>query len=194
MRKLIAEGETVMDLIKENENLIHCLKELRDELKIEELEKAIRNQEFNDTSYEELIYKKNHELARLFNRIYAVNQKIIDAYEPVKNRVACVSNMGNLPCGIIYMDLPLNRQNYLVQKFYQELFNKYVNNPGKYILLGLVSASNGRVLKIESLDDNERKYAQILDEYLRICFMDEQIEELINCIKMIQFNYISKDE
>ena len=53
-----------MDLI--NENLIHCLKELRDELKIEELEKAIRNQEFNDTSYEELIYKKNHELARLF--------------------------------------------------------------------------------------------------------------------------------
>lgn len=35
---------------------------------------------------------------------------------------------------------------------------------------------------------------QILDEYLRICFMDEQIEELINCIKMIQFNYISKDE
>ena len=49
-------------------------------------------------------------------------------------------------------------------------------------------------LKIESLDDNERKYAQILDEYLRICFMDEQIEELINCIKMIQFNYISKDE
>ena len=42
MRKLIAEGETVMDLIKENENLIHCLKELRDELKIEELEKAIR--------------------------------------------------------------------------------------------------------------------------------------------------------
>ena len=88
----------------------------------------------------------------------------------------------------------LNRQNYLVQKFYQELFNKYVNNPGKYILLGLVPASNGRVLKIESLDDNERKYAQILDEYLRICFMDEQIEELINCIKMIQFNYISKDE
>ncbi len=194
MRKLIAEGETVMDLIKENENLIHCLKELRDELKIEELEKAIRNQEFNDTSYEELIYKKNQELARLFNRIYAVNQKIIDAYEPVKNRVACVSNMGNLPCGIIYMDFPLNRQNYLVQKFYQELFNKYVNNPGKYILLGLVPASNGRVLKIESLDDNERKYAQILDEYLRICFMDEQIEELINCIKMIQFNYISKDE
>lgn len=194
MRKLIAEGETVMDLINENENLIHCLKELRDELKIEELEKAIRNQEFNDTSYEELIYKKNQELARLFNRIYAVNQKIIDAYEPVKNRVACVSNMGNLPCGIIYMDLPLNRQNYLVQKFYQELFNKYVNNPGKYILLGLVPASNGRVLKIESLDDNERKYAQILDEYLRICFMDEQIEELINCIKMIQFNYISKDE
>lgn len=62
MRKLIAEGETVMDLIKENENLIHCLKELRDELKIEELEKAIRNQEFNDTSYEELIYKKNQEL------------------------------------------------------------------------------------------------------------------------------------
>ena len=56
MRKLIAEGEIVMDLIKENENLIHCLKELRDELKIEELEKAIRNQEFNDTSYEELIY------------------------------------------------------------------------------------------------------------------------------------------
>ena len=144
--------------------------------------------------YEELIYKKNQELARLFNRIYAVNQKIIDAYEPVKNRVACVSNMGNLPCGIIYMDFPLNRQNYLVQKFYQELFNKYVNNPGKYILLGLVPASNGRVLKIESLDDNERKYAQILDEYLRICFMDEQIEELINCIKMIQFNYISKDE
>lgn len=183
-----------MDLINENKNLIHCLKELRDELKIEELEKAIRNQEFNDTSYEELIYKKNHELARLFNRIYAVNQKIIDAYEPVKNRVACVSNMGNLPCGIIYMDLPLNRQNYLAQKFYQELFNKYVNNPGKYILLGLVPASNGRVLKIESLDDNERKYAQILDEYLRICFMDEQIEELINCIKMIQFNYISKDE
>lgn len=194
MRKLIAEGETVMDLIKENENLIHCLEELRDELKIEELEKAIRNQEFNDTSYEELIYKKNQELARLFNRIYAVNQKIIDAYEPVKNRVACVSNMGNLPCCIIYMDFPLNRQNYLVQKFYQELFNKYVNNPGKYILLGLVPASNGRVLKIESLDDNERKYAQILDEYLRICFMDEQIEELINCIKMIQFNYISKDE
>lgn len=183
-----------MDLINENENLIHCLEELRDELKIEELEKAIRNQEFNDTSYEELIYKKNHELARLFNRIYAVNQKIIDAYEPVKNRVACVSNMGNLPRGIIYMDFPLNRQNYLVQKFYQELFNKYVNNPGKYILLGLVPASNGRVLKIESLDDNERKYAQILDEYLRICFMDEQIEELINCIKMIQFNYISKDE
>ena len=36
MRKLIAEGEIVMDLIKENENLIHCLKELRDELKIEE--------------------------------------------------------------------------------------------------------------------------------------------------------------
>ena len=100
----------------------------------------------------------------------------------------------NLPCGVIYMDLPLNRQKYLVQKFYQELFNKYVNNPGKYILLGLVPASNGRVLKIESLDDNERKYAQILDEYLRICFMDEQIEELINCIKMIQFNYISKDE
>ena len=194
MRKLIAEGEIVMDLIKENENLIHCLKELRDELKIEELEKAIRNQEFNDTSYEELIYKKNQELARLFNRIYAVNQKIIDAYEPVKNRVACVSNMGNLPCVIIYMDFPLNRQNYLVQKFYQELFNKYVNNPGKYILLGLVPASNGRVLKIESLDDNERKYAQILDEYLRICFMDEQIEELINCIKIIQFNYISKDE
>lgn len=194
MRKLIAEGETVMDLINENENLIHCLEELRDELKIEELEKAIRNQEFNDTSYEELIYKKNHELARLFNRIYAVNQKIIDAYESVKNRVACVSNMGNLPCGIIYMDFPLNRHNYLVQKFYQELFNKYVNNPGKYILLGLVPASNGRVLKIESLDDNERKYAQILDEYLRICFMDEQIEELINCIKMIQFNYISKDE
>lgn len=183
-----------MDLINENENLIHCLQELRDELKIEELEKAIRNQEFNDTSYEELIYKKNQELARLFNRIYAVNQKIIDAYEPVKNRVACVSNMGNLPCGIIYMDLPLNRQNYLVQKFYQELFNKYVNNPGKYILLGLVPASNGRVLKIERLDDNERKYAQILDEYLRICFMDEQIEELINCIKMIQFNSISKDE
>jgi hypothetical protein len=50
------------------------------------------------------------------------------------------------------------------------------------------------VLKIERLDDNERKYAQILDEYLRICFMDEQIEELINCIKMIQFNSISKDE
>lgn len=193
MRKLIAGG-IVMDLINENKNLIHCLEELRDELKIEELEKAIRNQEFNDTSYEELIYKKNHELARLFNRIYAVNQKIIDAYEPVKNRVACVSNMGNLPCGIIYMDLPLNRQNYLAQKFYQELFNKYVNNPGKYILLGLVPASNGRVLKIESLDDNERKYAQILDEYLRICFMDEQIEELINCIKMIQFNHISKDE
>lgn len=62
-----------MDLINENENLIHCLKELRDELKIEELEKAIRNQEFNDTSYEELIYKKNQELARLFNRIYAVH-------------------------------------------------------------------------------------------------------------------------
>ena len=57
-------------------------------------------------------------------------------------------------------------------------------------VLGLVPASNGRVLKIESLDDNERKYAQILDEYLRICFMDEQIEELINCIKMIQFNII----
>ena len=34
-----------MDLINENENLIHCLQELRDELKIEELEKAIRNQE-----------------------------------------------------------------------------------------------------------------------------------------------------
>ena len=100
-----------MDLI--NENLIHCLKELRDELKIEELEKAIRNQEFNDTSYEELIYKKNHELARLFNRIYAVNQKIIDAYEPVKNRVACVSNIGKFTrAAIIYMDFPLNRTNY----------------------------------------------------------------------------------
>ena len=30
-----------MDLINENENLIHCLKELRDELKIEELEKSL---------------------------------------------------------------------------------------------------------------------------------------------------------
>lgn len=69
MRKLIAEGETVMDLIKENENLIHCLKELRDELKIEELEKAIRNQEFNDTSYEELIYKKNQELPTDVNSV-----------------------------------------------------------------------------------------------------------------------------
>ena len=46
-----------MDLINENKNLIHCLEELRDELKIEELEKAIRNQEFNDISYEKLIYK-----------------------------------------------------------------------------------------------------------------------------------------
>ena len=121
-----------MDLINENENLIHCLKELRDELKIEELEKAIRNQEFNDTSYEELIYKKNQELARLFNRIYAVNQKIIDAYEPVKNRVACVSNMGNLPCGIIYMDLPLNRQNYLVQKFLYKILYLIFDYPHKH--------------------------------------------------------------
>ena len=182
--------ETVMDLLNENETLICCLEQLRNELKIEEIEEQIKNQAFDDISYEEFIYKKRHELVRLFNRIYAVNQKIIDEYELVKNKVVYVSTMANLPCGIIYMDLPLNNRNYLVQKFYQELYNRYANDVNKCISLGLVPASNGRVLKIVNLNDNERKHAQILDQYLNIYFMDEQIEELINCIKMIQFNYI----
>ena len=60
--------------------------------------------------------------------------------------------------------------------------------------LGIIPNTNARFLKVDCLDEAEKKKAMLLDEYLILCLIQEQLELLIDYIKCIQFNYLEKAE
>ncbi len=179
-----------MNLFKENEELVKQLEEAINNLKIPELEEQIKKENVDATSFREKKYIGYERLNRIKQRMCAINQKIISENELIKNSILSVNAMANNPCGIMYMDMPLNNQKYLVKNFYSKLSKKYEGQPAKIALLGLLFDGSGRMLRLENLDEEERKYATLLDEYLRICSIYEQMESLIDCIKSIQCNYL----
>lgn len=117
----------------------------------------------------------------------------VQKHELLRNRLMYIDSMYTFPCGIEYMDMPLNSRNYLAQSFYNDLYLKYNEKLCQPLPLGLKPNFNGRLLRIEYLDDYEKQQARLLNEYLRICLIREQIEALIDCVKCIQFNYIKDD-
>lgn len=182
-----------MCLFEENKKLVKQLEEAIENLKISEVEEYIKKENVDGISFREKIYIGYERLNRIKQRMYVLNQKIISEKELVRSSVLAVNAMANNLCGIIYMDMPLNNQKYLVQKFYSELCEKYKGQPVKIHLLGLLPNLNGRILNLDNLDEKERKYATLLDEYLLICSIYEQMESLIDCIKSIQCNYLEAD-
>lgn len=179
-----------MQLCDENKEIINKLELYIENLSLSELEATIKgNIEENISLYSEKIYDAYNRLLQIKNRIYAVNNKVICNNEELKNWFFRIDSMCMLPCGIAYMDMPLNNRRYLVQNFYKELDEKYAKEPINCILLGMIPNSSGRFLKIEQLEESEKKTALVLDDYLKLCSICEQLEMLINFVKCIQYNY-----
>lgn len=184
---------TYMKLIEENEKIIEDMELQLRNIHKSEIEKEISLKNIENDFLTEKIYEVNNEIFRYRNRILAVNHTIISKEETLRNQMAYIENMIVPPCGINYMDMPFNNRNYLVQRFYQELYIKYSEQPMELKKLGLVANSNERFLKVEWLDEDEKKQALILDKYLKICLAVEQLEALINYVKCIQFNFIHSE-
>lgn len=182
-----------MSLFNENTELIQKIEKYINELEIPVLEQKIKNESIEDISVEEDINKKFNQLYRIKSRIMAVNEKVINEHSALRDRFVNVDAFLIMPCSIVYMDVFFNTKIYPVQKYYQKLFDKYKDNPTKFILLGLMPNMQGRLLKIDYLEEKELQEAQVMDMYLKLCFLEESYEMLIDCIKCIQFSYLQED-
>ena len=159
-----------MGLYEENEEIIEKLGCFIDSMCKAEIEKKIMMKEIEENSLDIKRYDVINKKIRFYRRIYAVNQNSIEGAEILRNRIACINNNFVLPCGISHMDMQINNQNYLVQRFYQDLNNKYRDQLKEFITRSLIATSNGRFLNVNYLDSEEQKQAMILDNYIKICW------------------------
>ena len=173
-------------LFNENQKIIENLEEKIKELGIFEIEDYIKkDKQFNDT-FTEKIFKAQKDVRCILRRIVSINEKIVMQEEQLNSRLINIGNMIAMPVGIQFMDMEINQQIYLVQQFYREIHEKYYRNVGKYFCLGMADLT--RYLKVEYLEENEKKKAKVMDEYLKLCSIRNQMEVMIDFIKCIQFN------
>ena len=174
-------------LFKENQKIIDDLEEKIKSLGIFEIENYIKEDKgFNDV-FTEKIFKARKDIRCILRRIMSINEKVVMREEILNSKLIGIGNMIAIPVGIQFMDMEINHQIYLVQKFYQEIHEKYCKNISKYIELGMADL---RCLKVEYLEENEKKKAHVMDEYLKLCWIREQMEVMIDLLKCIQFNYL----
>lgn len=191
-----------MDTISsENDRIIQEICKLIEDLKIydkqEKLISIVNNIDskelnINDVCNEKDLFNAKNNFSYYFNRIKAVNEAYIHRNDMLKSRINQLEFNANQPCGIIYMDMPLNSTEYVVQLFYKTLNEKYINEPVKYKLLGLIPNPYVRTLKLNSLLDVEREIAIELDKFIKYINVKNQLNELVNLCKSIIYNYLDE--
>lgn len=178
-----------MELYDVNKMVIEELKKLQESMMIDEIEKKIAEKKW-DASYEQLIFKRHEEFNRIKKRVLLLNEHIISNCDSLKNRLQIHENIYRYPCGIEYIDNPLNWTLYLVNNFYRELFNQFQNNSIKSQLLWLSPGPYGRFINKEYLNDEQREQALRLNEFLQLYNLKQCIENLMFFVEHIQVNYL----
>ena len=85
---------------------------------VSDIEGKLKRDEIKNCSYTDKIYDGHNQVLRLKRRILVINEKIIMKEDKLKNRFFNMGNIYTIACGIVYMDMLLNNQKYLVQLFY----------------------------------------------------------------------------
>ena len=112
-----------------------------------------------------------------YNRLFfSVEEKI--------NYLLYYSNIG-----VEYMDVPLNKGNYIAQAFYREIYERYQNSEMNRSIVGLYDSWNttyGRKIKLEYLTSEEQEKAYKITLYLRILAIRNGMEQILDCLNYIQ--------
>lgn len=183
-----------MGLFEENQEIIEKIQGFIGNICKAEIEEKIPKNEIDAAELDRKIYDGFNQIIRFTRRIYAVNQNIIDSAENLSKEIAQMEKM-TIPTGEInFVDKPVNNQNRLVHNFYEKIKSKYGNEYEHHITKNVAENPPKRRLKIDSLDEKEQRQALILDKYLKICWISEQLEQLIDYVKCIQYNYIPQNE
>ena len=185
-----------MSVVEENNQIIEEIRDLIKSLDIENLEnkllqfvKEMQVDNENRICDERIAFNTMNKVAYFLNRIIAVNEVVIGKHATLSNRIQQIQSEQCIPCGISYMDMPINNSIFAVRCFYRNLHETYNNQPGKYICLGILNNMNGRELKCDMLSDSEKAVADELNLFIIYVKGYYQLEALINLCKNINYNF-----
>lgn len=189
-------------LINENNDIIKEIEMKISELNIDEMESTLIDrinamesiEECENICSEKGLYEAKQQLNYYSSRINAVNEKIINENEQLKNRLQHYLWQSSMPCSVELMDLPINSSIYTVQLFYRKLQEKYFDKPMKFMILGLVQNTMGRTLNINSLEKTEKFIAKEIDYFINYISIRNLYNDLINVAKGILFNHLNQEE
>lgn len=184
-----------MGLYNVNETIITELKALRDKLMIHEIEENIERKDFN-TSYEQDICNIKDELYRLAKRLVILNWELINKHEALKYHVQMCENLYSQPCGVEYVNNPLNQRLYMVVKFYNDLNVEFHKASVQQQCVWFKPGPYGyeRSINLNALSTENKERASRLNEYLILNTIKECIDDLIFFIESIQVNYLCGED
>lgn len=184
---------------EENLKIKNLLEKKLEELKFEEIENKLDTLKFDETTenllgdinekqLEKLVWDIAHLSDYYIDKIMCVNLKIINNNNFLYNTFFEIKNYKNISYDISWVNNPSNPYNPYVWDFYREIEEKYKN-----LFIRIFYYDNlKRLMNINMLNKAEQTKFHIINLYLRLNILKNQIEKMINFLECINYNYFDK--
>ncbi|QWT52095.1 hypothetical protein [Eubacterium sp. MSJ-33] len=158
-------------------------------LKLEKLELLISNRNedelasVDEQEYIRIIYCGRNKIEKWISQINSINGCVWN--EILNTRLDYLKCMSNTIHSVRYINAPYNCKDYYVELFYNQLRQKYKDDFWEEIRIGISDIYPSNTLKIDQLDEADQKLAEIIDIYLNIKWLKDQMEYAVEIIDSI---------
>lgn len=171
------------------ERNLEIIQNLEGEIKkidIEDLEEKLK--EVDLQFLEKKVWNTFNSYHLYINKIEKINLRILQKH----NLLSEIHYLNNVICNVTFSYDPINQLNPFVQQFYREIEEKYADKPEKLLVWNWTQNPANRILKLEVLNKEEQKHAQVLNCYLRLFVLKKQFEKMVDCLECINFNFLEE--